>query len=154
MLAFSHKKKCLEDVFSHLASFFSCELSNWSFFCWQQKMLFASIIYHVDVAVIVPQIFTKSCQTKYMETNNDDTRNEQKEEVFRFSTDFIESAEPWIQAHIIINHERRSLTCHQKSGCTFQIIKTQYSFQLELYLSFRSSMSLLFDCHTRVSLSK
>ena len=29
-----------------------------------------------------------------METNNDDTRNEQKEEVFRFSTDFIESAEP------------------------------------------------------------
>ena len=52
------------------------------FFCWQQKMLFASIKYHVDVAVNVAQIFTKSCQTQHIETNDDDTRNEQNRRIF------------------------------------------------------------------------
>ena len=76
MLAFSHKKKCLEDVLAHLASF-SLVSFQIEVFLLATKMLFSSIKYHVDVAVNVAQIFTKSCQTQHIETNDDDTRNEQ-----------------------------------------------------------------------------
>ena len=76
MLAFSHKKKCLEDVFAHLASFFLVSFQIEVFFVGNKKVLFSSIKYLVDVAVNVAQIFTKSCQTQHIETNDDDTRNE------------------------------------------------------------------------------
>ena len=91
MLVFSHKKKCLKDVLAHLASsFFLVSFQIEVFLLATKKCCFLQSNF-VDVAVNVAQIFTKSCQTQHIETNDDDTRNEQKEEIFCFSTDLIES---------------------------------------------------------------